>query len=109
MITAGPRSPGRGPPVNQPAIDASGGTATLPSASNPTATSTLSTPIAGIDTDSGSPTGWSEDRSTPGRTTGWPDEAVTGPSMLSVEAGVPDEGELVEQLVDDFLARCEQE
>src|ERR1035438_3181932 len=47
-MTAGPSSPGVGPPVYQPAGKPPGGTCIEPSARRPSAIKVVSTPIAGI-------------------------------------------------------------
>src|SRR5450756_2087998 len=47
-MTAGPSSPGVGPPLYQPAGKPLGGTSKVPSGSNPSSISSVSTPIAGI-------------------------------------------------------------
>jgi hypothetical protein len=70
MITAGPRSPGRGPGANHPAIDASGGTATDPSSSTPVGTIPLWTPRSGIEIAIGSPTEGLAETFSPDRTAG---------------------------------------
>src|ERR1035437_3155623 len=47
-MTAGPSSPGVGPPLYQPAGKPVGGTSKVPSGSTPSSISAVSTPIAGI-------------------------------------------------------------
>src|SRR4051812_32209613 len=55
-MTAGPRSPGRAPPVHQPATSKRFGTSSAPCGSSPNRTSGASTWIEGITTRTGSET-----------------------------------------------------